>query len=941
MRKKLSFRSIAAAAFALVLISLQYMALPALAQAQQTAATIAGQVSDQDSGIPVRGAALTLYENGAKSATTATDAQGRFSFAGRPPGSYSIDISSTGFAPAQSDTIFVVSGSSSVINVTLTIRRAQTSSQQLRQIARVQAGGRRELQTSTTIHNDIEGTLLRRENYVRVGDALNTLPGVNLSAQSSALGDDIYVNLRGVGATETATLLDGHPIGPVGVAPGTFFNGAPTAFDYQDTPAFALGNVQAVYGNGALGLYGTDSIGGAIDLQTLQPTRRPEAEFSQGFGNYGKATTVVRASGMVANEKLGYVLLHGVQGTYGNFAPQTITQTGVLSPNFSTGNAGANSYLVSANYLLHTDLLKLRYDLSKATQLTLTGYSGVSWDDKSGNGDNDFQTYDQKLYNGQQTIAKGGSTLGSTDSSGNPIVTYSCAPGTSGPNGNPTQPGIAVTLPGGSNACVKPAEYAAFASGPAGGGPSPWQAIRNQDYHARLTSRLGVNNLVLDGYFDNYALDYNRNVSGGLGGPNGNVFVGGFDTTFTRTNGLLVSDDIVGANNDVGFGFFALHQSSTGTTYNTNTFNLDTNPALKFEEANYFVRDAYTPTSAVNLFFNAWIKHTTVTNETKFDPRLSLVLRPTGRDVFRFTGGSSTSAPVPSLREGTSSLNSTPQNLNPNCTSNTAADVGGVGNPKVASETGSGEEFAYGHNFVGDTNIQLSLYNENVYGKIFNINEPISVLGASAIPTNLLNGYVNRITSFCGNYSGLSAAQVLPLLTVTTPVNAAVGKFRGIELSGRYRFDPHFYMDYSYDVQSATLNGIPDAILQNQVTAIPGAQVVGIPLHKAAAGLDVTSGRGFEARLDTYFVGDNNGYNRPQYFYSNASISQAFGHGTMLNVGIFNVFDSATDRYGRFGLGPFQAENRFGTDRNAFDQGSERFALPPTQIEVTLSQRVF
>ncbi len=907
---------------------------------QAANATVSGVVIDQSNGLPLGNADVVLFFDERKASQTTSDPQGRFTFSGEAPGSYYVEVRESGYTPTRSDTLFVVPGTSHVA-ATVTVARA-TTSQPLRDIGHVIVGGRSELQTSTTIHSDFDGKLLQRENFVRVGDALNTLPGVNLSSQSSAVGDDIYVNLRGIGATETATLLDGHPIGPVGVAPGTFFNGVPTAFDYQDTPGFALRNIEAVYGSGALGLYGTDSIGGTIDLQTLLPTIKPELELTQGIGNYGKSSTSFRLSGSaLGNHRLGYVLLDAVQGTYGNFAPQQIVQTGLSGTNFTPSTLAGNTYLVSGAYLLRNDLAKLRYDLSPATQLTLTGYTGTSWDDKSGNGDNDFLTYDQQLYNGQSTIAGGGSTLTGTDASGASVVTYSCQAGTPGPNGSPTVAGIAVTTPSGTNACYTAAQFAAASSGPAGGGPSPYQAIRNQDYHLRLTSRLGINNLVLDGYVDNYALDYNRNIAGGLGGPTGKIFVGGFDTSIDRTNGLLLSDDIVLANNDIGFGYFALHQTATGDTYNTSTFRLDPNQTLPLQESNYFIRDAYTPSNAVNVFVNAWLKHTTVTNETKFDPRVSLVLRPTSRDVVRLTAGSSTSAPVPSLRAGTSNLNQTPQNITPTCNGSTAASVGAAGNPNVASETGSGQEISVGHTFFGDSNIQLSAYNENVFGKIFNNSEPVSVLGTSAIPASLLAAYVSRIQQFCPNYSGLSAAQIIPLLAVSTPINAAIGKYRGIELSGRYRFNRNFYTDYTYDVQSAALTGVPDSILMHNQTLVPGAQVLGIPLHKASVGLDVVNNSGFEARLDTYYVGANNGFNRPEYFYSNATVSQRFGKSTTLNLGVFNAFNSATDTYGRIGLGVFAGQNKFGTSKNAFDQGSERFALPPTQIQLTVSTKLF
>jgi len=74
------------------------------------------------------------------------------------------------------------------------------------------------LQTSSTITQAVNPIVLQNENYLRLGDGLATLPGVNVSATSSAnLGDDLYIDIRGFGPGETQTLIDGHPIGPFGV----------------------------------------------------------------------------------------------------------------------------------------------------------------------------------------------------------------------------------------------------------------------------------------------------------------------------------------------------------------------------------------------------------------------------------------------------------------------------------------------------------------------------------------------------------------------------------------------------------------------------------------------------------------------------------------------------------------------------------------------------
>jgi hypothetical protein len=907
---------------------------------------IRGTVVDLSNGLPVLGATVTLLVNERRASQTRTDGRGAYSFFGEPPGSYSIEVAAPGYATTRSAAIFVGLGQADLI-LSTTMSRSKIGGSGLRTIGSVSVSDRQSMQTTTVIHSDLEAPLLQNEDIVRVGDALNTLPGVNLDSQSSAVGDDISADVRGIGATETSVLLDGHPIGPIGVAPGTFYNNMATAFNFSDTPTYALSSARAVYGTGALGLYGTDAIGGIIDLRTLNPTPQNYVTVRQGGGNNGQQTTAVQATG--TEGRLGYALVSSVQGTYGNFPSQVIEQSGLLGTNFSAANAAANTYTVSANYDLRNDLFKVIYNLSEVTQLELTGYVALSYDDKSGNGDNDFRTYAAQLYFGQQAVKAGGTTITNPNL---PVVVWSCQPGTVGLNGNPTHPGIAVTTRNGSYACYSPAQFASASSGPAGGGPGPFQDIRNQDYHARVTTKLGKSDLVLDGYADNYALDYNRNAAGGPCDqnptcsqlfPNATFATGGFNTNFTRTKGLLVSDDIATEKNDFGLGYFALQQTIDSDIYNTQTFVLQPQPALRFTESNYFLRDRYSPNSFFAVYFNGWLKHTTLTNETKFDPRISVVLKPSPRDVIRFSEGTSTSAPIPSVALGQTVLDTTPQNIVPNCSGITS--VGSAGNPHVASETGTGQEFSYGHNFRGDEFLQLNLYNENVFGKLFTANFPLSGL-PGAIPPNLLAQYVLRVQELCPNLSSLPPSQVLAYLALSQPFNASDGRFRGIELTGRFRFNPYLYVDLSYDVQSAVLLGIPDSVLVANPTLVPGSQIsvssttFGVPLHKASVGVALTNRRGFEARLDSYYIGFPNGYNRQPYTFSNFTASQALDRTLTLTFGAFNVFNSASDIYGRQYEGPFNAENQFGTDKNAIQQGSERFALPPTQFQFFVTERL-
>jgi hypothetical protein len=147
------------------------------------------------------------------------------------------------------------------------------------------------------------------------------------------------------------------------------------------------------------------------------------------------------------------------------------------------------------------------------------------------------------------------------------------------------------------------------------------------------------------------------------------------------------------------------------------------------------------------------------------------------------------------------------------------------------------------------------------------------------------------------------------------------------------------FFDYTYDIQSAYRLGVPDSILMSNFSIVNGAQIVGVPLHKASLGVDYSDRRGFDARMDGFYIGPNNGYNRTPYFFANATVAKTFGK-TTINLGINNVFNNASDIYGRQYIGTFAAENKFGTDTNSFQQGSERFGLPPTQVMFSVRQQI-
>lgn len=884
----------------------------ALGQTPSTS-SITGSLVDQAGGVPISSAQVTLFQGTTQIATTTSDANGNFAFDNEPSGIYAVEVHAEGYGPIRSSDLNAIAGSTTQFRAVL--QRATTSNGELKEIGRISASaGRDQLSTATTVTQTLSNNLVQNEGYVRIGDALQTLPGLNLSGVSSSVGDDLSINIRGLGTSETSTLIDGHPVGPTG--PGS------SGFSFQDSPSFAFARTVVTYGSGALGLYGTDSIGGTIDMQTIDPTAKPQFKISQGFGNDGKAFTDLQATGTTGN--LGYAFVHAVQGTYGPWAPAQREEVGNLGLDFSSANIAANTYSQSANYLLRNDLAKLRYAFDDKTDLTFTYTSANSWDDKSGNGDNCYNTIPLQEYTGQQIIAGGPNTY-------------------TGPTGTITCSGsIAVNLNNGPT-CVDANTYANLSTGLAGGSTGPWQAHRLHDYHARLTRLFGNNLVTVDAFTNRLSTDYNRNQAGGLD-PTGTFYTGGFNTSFVDTTGFLLSDDIATANNDLGFGYYLQHQNEFGTKtvyLGGPSMTTTQNPVYGPGEYDFFLRDVLNEGKPVSFYLNAWLKQSTVTDGTYFDPRLSAVFRVTPSDVIRLTGGTSTGVPDPSLLFGPPNFNTTIQNISHVNPPPMLTSVGSTTNAGLLPEQANDLELAIGHRFKADSIIQLDFYETFERNKIFSGIAPVTSITLDPASQQIYNFYEPKyIAQFCLILQQNPCTVTPADIGVLTNFNAASARFQGLELTGRQRLNPNLYADYTYDIQSGAYLGVPDAILMKQPTIINGAQINGLPLRSGSVGLDLSSQRGFEMRVDNIYVGDNNPYGRPAFWYSNGYISQQLGKITKLNIGVQNIFNQASSSVQAYGIAPYVATNAFNAslaNSYAYQSGNATFGLLPTTYTASLT----
>ncbi len=855
----------------------------AVCRAALAQGSIVGDVAARSDGHPIAHAVVTLADqSGARIATVTSDATGAFAFANPAAGTYRIDAAAHGFRQATLDV--VVAGDDDVrVRFALPSERSE--------IGRVVAHAGR---INASASRSISAATIANAGALRTTDALAALSGVTILGDAASPGGDAYASVRGLRPGESETLLDGHPIGPLGVsADAPDADGTIAGFNFQDAPYFALRDVEVSFG-AASDRGGTGALGGTIDLRTLEPTQRNEVTLDQGFGNQGRALTDIRATGTLG--KFAYALVDGVIGTYGAFAGASIAQSGLRGTDFTSATLANLTYHVSGDYLLHNDLAKIAYAISNNTRLQFTAYDATSWSDKTGEGDNDYNT---------------------------PAYVRANAP----VGASPTCPhGVLVDANAGT-ACYSPAAYAAAASGPAGGGPGAWQSLRNQDYDVHLTTTAANGLYALDAFVDTYAEVYHRDAS---------IAGGSLDAFLDRwtTDGVRASDDVRGGKNVAGFAFSVTHQALDGNGTSADGASLITNPSASLVQDRLSLRDAYAPNRSLTFTANAAVNQTSQERRILFDPQAAIEFHATPSDTFRIGAGASSEEP--SLQVARTNL--VPAGaFNPDCGAialGTPADpadvtVGSSHASGLAAETGADLEFGYARHFGSESGLDVTLYDANVKNRIVTGDFSAgSQLGATSLAP-----FLGRIGQFCGVTPAPGAVN----FTLSRSFNAATARLRGLELSGRARVSSRVAIDYGYDVQSSVLNDLPASVLATNPTLVNGLQEFDVPLHKASLGLEARVRDGLDVRLDGHFVGIGNPQQLPGYAYADASIERSISKHAALHVAVANAFGSHVSPYGLVGMGVPYATNAQNQAISApyAQPFNERYGLAPTTVTVT------
>ena len=363
---------------------LAFAAAPGALLAQSAPVNVTGTVTAGD-GTPIAGASVTLQsQDGTKSA--AADARGKFEIRGVRAGTYSLHATAAGYASLSQRTVTI---NEQDAHLSVVLSPATTASLTVIGTVRASAGETVSTSSAPTLTLNAQQAAAAGESSVApmLWSQLSTTPVLPLGGGSNAME---MFGVRGPDPRETLVDIDGHLVN----------NGNTGDFDLSLVDPAALQDVQVVYGISPSSLIGPNTIGGAVNIVTLEPTQTPHALLRFYGGSYGSFGGTLQATGEA--DRLGYaVSLH--QTTSSGSVNQTILAPapGGSAPgddpaqtlqSVGSGSNG-NSILTKLRYQLggptgygylqlnFRNQSAVRDDSSLLTNYTPPGYTGGGGDD--------------------------------------------------------------------------------------------------------------------------------------------------------------------------------------------------------------------------------------------------------------------------------------------------------------------------------------------------------------------------------------------------------------------------------------------------------------------------------------------------------------------------------------------------------------------------------
>ena len=314
------------------------------------AGAVSGSVTSAD-GRPIEGASIVL--DGPANVTGTSDKAGHFLLEAVIPGTYSARVRAVRFADPAVATIDVRAGATTSLGFSLA--RSDSS---LTTIGRVTTNGRDAVSTSATPVTKIDAQAYADLGFTRVSDVLQDDETTTLfhTAGGGSTVLPTSVAIRGPDPTETLVDIDGHQIN----------NGNTGDFDLSLLDPADYSSIELVRGISPSSLVGPDTIDGAINIRTIEPTVDPHGLVRLNVGSFYGFGGTVQTTGTI-DGRFGYALSLHRQGTNGEVNEDVFDQ-----------GSGTIQH-VGSEMLGSSSIAKLRYSFGASG----AGYAELSFHDQS------------------------------------------------------------------------------------------------------------------------------------------------------------------------------------------------------------------------------------------------------------------------------------------------------------------------------------------------------------------------------------------------------------------------------------------------------------------------------------------------------------------------------------------------------------------------------
>lgn len=135
---------------------------------------------------------------------------------------------------------------------------------------------------------------IKEKGAQTVADALRNVPGVSI-AQNGELGSLANAKLRGVSSAQALVLIDGKRLTSSAFGSNT---------DLSKIPTDNISRIEVIRGP-VSSLYGSDAIGGVINIITKKPTANA-GDATLGFGSNGRAARSIAVRGIAKNSNYSF-----------------------------------------------------------------------------------------------------------------------------------------------------------------------------------------------------------------------------------------------------------------------------------------------------------------------------------------------------------------------------------------------------------------------------------------------------------------------------------------------------------------------------------------------------------------------------------------------------------------------------------------------------------